>query len=322
MSQGLFRKREVKPIAERVAAVRRFNRFYTRRLGILNDDILGSTHSLPEMRVLWELAHKDAISASWLEHELGMDPGYLSRILRKFKEKGYVAARPAAHDTRIRELRLTERGRKAFRLIDHLAEVQVRTNVEKLSEPQRDRLTQAMGAIEAVLGADNEAAWPYALRAPVPGDYGWVVERHGALYAQEYGWDSTFEALVAEIVAKYLRNYKPQRENAWIAEREGERIGCIFLVERSAQVAQLRLLLVEPSARGMGVGRTLVNECIRFARSAGYRRIMLWTQSNLGAARRIYEAAGFKRISQERHTSFGHALTGQIFSLSLGRGPG
>lgn len=315
--EGLFRRRPERPIAERVAAVRRFNRFYTRRLGVLNEALLGSAFSLAEMRVLWELAHHQGISASWLEDELGMDAGYVSRILRKFKEQGFIASQPAAHDSRIRELRLTERGRKAFGLLDMRSEEEVRTTVEKLKEPQRDRLTHAMGTIEDVLGANPAASWPYVMRAPVPGDFGWVVERHGALYAREYGWDRTFEALVAEIVAKYLRNHDPQREHAWIAEREGERVGCVFLVERSSQVAQLRLLLVEPTARGMGIGATLVNECIRFARNAHYRKMVLWTNSVLHAARHLYENAGFRLVKHAKHASFGHSLVGQTWELNL-----
>jgi DNA-binding MarR family transcriptional regulator/N-acetylglutamate synthase-like GNAT family acetyltransferase len=320
--QGLIRRRTERPVAERVAVVRRFNRFYTRRIGVLNEALFGGAYSLAEMRILWELAHNEGISASWLEQELGMDAGYVSRILRGFKDKGLIASRPAAHDGRIRELRLTERGQKAFRLVDILSEREVRANVEKLSEAQRDRLTHAMGTIEDVLGAGRDERWSFAMRAPVPGDFGWVIARHGALYAREYGWDSTFEALVAEIVARYLRDHKPRREQAWIAEYLGERVGCVFLVERSAHVAQLRLLLVEPTARGKGIGRALVNECIRFAGAAGYRRVMLWTNSVLHAARHLYEEAGFKLVKQEKHHSFGHDLVGQTFSLSLGRGPG
>ncbi len=313
--QGVIRSRTERPVAERVAAVRRFNRFYTRRIGVLNEALFGA-YSLAEMRILWELAHNEGISASRLEHELGMDAGYVSRILRDFKDKGLIASRPAAHDGRIRELRLTERGRKAFRLVDILSEREVRGNVEKLSEPQRDRLTHAMGTIEDVLASPDER-WSFVMRAPVPGDFGWVIGRHGALYAQEYGWDSTFEALVAEIVARYLRNHKPRREQAWIAEYLGERVGCAFLIERSAHVAQLRLLLVEPTARGKGIGRALVNECIRFAGAAGYRRVMLWTNSVLHAARHLYEEAGFKLVKREKHHSFGHDLVGQNWELSL-----
>ena len=300
-----------------IAAVRRFNRFYTRRLGVLNEALLGSAYTLAEMRILWELAHHEGISASWIQDALGMDAGYVSRILRKFKDEGFIASQSAGHDNRIHELSLTPRGRKAFALVDTRSEEEVRATLGKLSEPQRDRLTHAMGAIEAVLTADREASWPYILRAPVPGDFGWVVERHGVFYAQEYGWDATFEALVAEIVAKYLRNLKPQREQAWIAEREGERVGCVLLVERSAQVAQLRLLLVEPSARGLGIGATLVNQCIRFARQARYRKVMLWTNSILHAARHLYEQKCFKLVKSEKHQSFGHSLVGQNWELVL-----
>ncbi len=317
-------------LEERVASVRRFNRFYTRRLGVLNEALLGSAFSLAEMRVLWELANNEGISATWLEDQLGMDPGYLSRVLRGFKERGFLQVRPAPHDRRIRTLALTESGRRTFKVIDMRSHDEVRTTLEKLTEHERTRLAESMRAIVDVLAGNSPGSWPYVLRAPVAGDFGWVIERHGALYAREYGWDSTFEALVAEIVSKYLRAYNPQREQAWIAEREGERVGCVFLVERSEHVAQLRLLLVEPTARGHGIGSTLVSQCIRFARDARYRRMMLWTNSGLHAARHLYERTGFKRVKQEKHHSFGRDLVGQTFSLSLGqsfslslgRGPG
>ena len=307
---------------DHVSAVRHFNRFYTRRIGILNEAILGSEFSLPEMRVLWEVAHQDDITASQIESRLGMDRGYVSRILRGFRERGLVKTEASSTDGRIRHLKLTNRGLHAMLPLERKSSAEVNAIIGKLPAGRRDRLVAAMRTIEALLEPQAGESWPYVLRDPKVGDFGWVIHRHGVLYAQEYDWDASFEALVAEIVAKFIRDFKPRREHCWIAESEGEIVGCVFLVERSAHVAQLRLLLVEPSARGMGVGSTLVNECIRFARNAHYRKVMLWTNSVLHAARHIYQRAGFKLAREHKHHSFGHDLGGQTFSLRLGRGPG
>ncbi|HSN22072.1 MAG TPA: helix-turn-helix domain-containing GNAT family N-acetyltransferase [Usitatibacter sp.] len=301
-----------------VAAVRRFNRFYTPRIGVLDEALLGTGLTLAEARVLWELGQEAGTTATRLEERLALDPGYLSRILRGLRERGWVRARRAAHDARLRELELTGKGRHALEPLERRTDEQVASLLGALGPAERDRLVASMGTIESLLGprAARESG-PYALRAPRAGDWGWVVERHGALYAREYGWDATFEGLVAEIVAKFLRRNDPAREAAWIAERAGERIGCVFLVRRSARLAQLRLLLVEPSARAMGVGAALVGECIRFAREARYRRMTLWTQSILVAARRLYERNGFRLVERERHRSFGADLVGENWDLDL-----
>lgn len=305
------------PRADPVLAVRRFNRFYTRRIGVLDEALPGSALALAEARVLWELGHDPGASASRLEERLGIDAGYLSRILRGFRERGWVAARAAAGDARRRELHLTARGRAALAPLEKRTDAQVESMIAALGPAARDRLVEAMEAIESLLEPRPAPAWPYVLRDPRPGDFGWVVERHGAVYAREYGWDETFEGLVAEIVAKYLRRHDAARERVWIAERDGERIGCVFVVERSPRVAQLRLLLVEREARGMGVGGRLVGECVRFAREAGYARIVLWTQSVLVAARAIYRRHGFRLVERERHASFGADLMGENWALEL-----
>ena len=301
----------------RVEAVRRFNRFYTRRIGVLDDGYLDSPFSLTEVRVLYELAHREETTAGELASELGLDAGYLSRILRRFGERGLVERRPSEGDARRGLLRLTRQGREAFAPLDERSREDNGATLRGLPDEDQGRLVGAMGTIERLLGARPEPRVPYVLRPPHAGDYGWVVGRHGALYAREYGWDETFEALVAEIVARFIREYDPRRERCWIAEREGENVGCVFLVRQSEEVAKLRLLLVEPSARGLGIGGRLVGECARFARSVGYRRLTLWTNDVLVSARRIYEAAGFVLVEEERHRSFGRDLVGQNWELEL-----
>jgi DNA-binding MarR family transcriptional regulator/N-acetylglutamate synthase-like GNAT family acetyltransferase len=309
---------------DHVAAVRKFNRFYTRRIGVLDEAILDSEFSLPEMRLLWEVAHQEDITASQLVERLGIDAGYASRVLRGFRQRGLVKTEASRFDGRIRHLKLTTRGRQALVPLERKSSAEVAAIIGKLSRGHQDRLVAAMRTIETLLEPQAGESWPFVLRDPRTGDFGWIIHRHGALYAQEYDWDARFEGLVAEIVARFIRDFKPKREHCWVAERDGEIVGCIFLVQRSEHVAQLRLLLVEPSARGMGVGSALVNECIRFAREARYRKIMLWTNNVLHSARHIYQRAGFKQVKQEKHHSFGHALVGQNWelSLSLGRGPG
>jgi DNA-binding MarR family transcriptional regulator/N-acetylglutamate synthase-like GNAT family acetyltransferase len=308
---------EIAPAA-RVDAVRRFNRFYTRRIGVLQEGLLRSPFSLTEARVLYELAHRDRPSASELVRELGLDTGYLSRILRGFRRRGLVDRRPSPDDGRQGLLSLTRRGRAAFAILDGRSRDEVGTMLGRLPASAQRRLIDAMGAIEDLLGLPRPAgAAAYLLRAPQPGDMGWVVHRHGVLYAQEYGWDERFEALVAEIVARFVKNLDPKRERGWMAETDGEVVGCVFLVKQSRRVARLRLMLVEPRARGMGIGTRLVAECIRFARQAGYRKVTLWTNSVLVAARHIYERAGFRLVHQERHHSFGHGLVGETWDLNL-----
>jgi DNA-binding MarR family transcriptional regulator/GNAT superfamily N-acetyltransferase len=302
----------------RIEAVRRFNRFYTQRIGMLRRGLYDSPWSLAEVRVLYELAHaaKRPV-ASDLAQRLGLDAGYLSRILRGFVASGYVRKSPAASDARRHELELTRAGRKAFAPLDRASHDEVAELLAPLPKPAQERLVGAMRTVETLLGEPGKNAAPVVLRTHRPGDIGWVVTCHGRLYAEEYGWDETFEALVAEIAARFIKRYKPKRERCWIAERNGENVGSVFVVERSAAVAQLRLLIVEPSARGAGIGRRLVAECIDFARRAGYRRMMLWTNGGLDAARHLYEDAGFRLTKEERHFSFGKDLVGQTFVVDL-----
>ncbi len=300
-----------------VEAVRRFNRFYTRQIGVLRDGLLSSPFSLAEARVLYELAHREKPAASELGRELGLDAGYLSRILRGFEKRGLIEKGPSETDGRQSLLWLTEQGREAFALLNARSRDEIGAMLSGLPTAQQDRLTEAMRTIESLLGIPPEQKASYLLRPPQPGDMGWVVNRHGVLYAREYGWDERFEALVAEIVATFIRNYDPKRERCWIAEKDGENVGSVFLVASSKTVAKLRLLLVEPKARGLGIGARLVGECVRFARQADYRKITLWTNDVLYAARHIYEAAGFRLVHEEPHHSFGHDLNGQTWELKL-----
>ena len=301
----------------RVNAVRRFNRLYTKRIGVLHEGLLGSRYTLTEVRVLYELAHRDRPTAAELSKELGVDPGYLSRILRGFKRRGLISKTRSVADGRQSHLSLTARGRTAFAPLDRRAHDEIRAMLGDLSEGDQQRLVQAMETIETLLGPRREPKVPYLLRPHQPGDMGWVIHRHGALYAREYAWDETFEALVAEIAAKFIRGFDPKRERCWIAEREGEIVGSVFLVKKSPTVAKLRLMYVEPKARGLGIGGRLVEECIRFARHVGYRKITLWTNSVLLAARHIYRKAGFRLVHEERHHSFGHDLIGETWELEL-----
>ena len=301
----------------RVAAVRRFSRFYTRLLGLLQEGYLASPFSLTQVRVLYELARREDPTAGELARDLGLDAGYLSRILGDFERRGLVERRRSKADGRQVLLRLSEHGWEAFTPLDRRSHDEVGALLDRLPESEQQRVVEAMGIIERLLGAQPEPRAPYILRPPLPGDLGWVVQRHGALYAREYGWDETFEALVAEIVAKFLRTYDPRRERCWIAEKDGTSVGAVFCVRRSPTVAQLRLLLVEPEARGLGIGSRLVSECERFARQAGYRKIILWTNSVLKSAGRIYEASGYRLTHEEPHRSFGHDLVGQTWELVL-----
>ncbi len=302
----------------RVAALRRFNRFYTQRIGVLREGLHDSPFSLTEARVLYELAHRDGPTASALSRDLALDPGYLSRILRGFRRQGLIERRPSPTDARQSHLWLTAKGRAAFAPLDARSREDNAALLSHLSEPQQQRLIEAVGTIETLLGAARRDGAPsYLLRPHQPGDIGWIIQRHGALYAQEYGWDASFEALVAEIAAAFLRGHDPAKERCWIAEKDGVNAGCVMLVRKSRTVAQLRLLLVEPQARGLGIGRRLVGECIRFARGAGYRRVVLWTNSVLHAARRLYQEAGFRLVEEAPHHSFGHDLVGQTWELRL-----
>ncbi len=302
---------------QRVAAVRRFNRFYTRQIGLLQKSYLKSQFSLSQVRVLYELAHRERPTATELGRELGLDPGYLSRILRLFEKRGFLKRTPSHADGRQSHLFLTARGQAAFAPLNTRSRDEIGSMLHTLSAPEQARLVESMHAIEGILGAPSERRVPYLLRPHRPGDMGWVVSRHGALYAQEYGWDETFEALVAGIVKKFIEHYDPRKERCWIAEKDGEPVGSVFVVKQSATVAKLRLMLVEPKARGLGIGARLVEECVRFAGQAGYRKITLWTNSVLRAARRIYKEAGFRLVHEERHRSFGHDLVGETWDLKL-----
>ena len=300
-----------------VEAVRRFNRFWTHRVGVLQEGYLESPFSMTEVRVLYELAHSEGTTASELGKELGLDAGYLSRILRGFQESGLIAKKPSETDGRRTLLRLTEAGREVFAPLDARSREHIGAMLDNLSAVEQSRLIEAMRTIERLLGTSPEPRVPYLLRQHEPGDMGWVVHRHGVLYYREYGWDERFEALVARIVADFVDDYDPAKERCWIAERDGEIVGCVFVVKVSDKVAKLRLLLVEPEARGLGLGTRLVEECIRFARSRGYKKLVLWTNSVLDAARRIYEEQGFEMVEEEEHHSFGKDLIGQDWELKL-----
>ena len=302
---------------QRVEAVRRFNRFYTKQIGVLHEKLLRSPFSLTEARVIYELAHHEQTTATELVNELGLDGGYVSRVLREFEKHGLLAKQPSETDARLSILQLTGKGRKAFATIDTRSRRQIETVLKGLSTAGQNRLVEAMNTIAGLLGAQPEPKVPYLLRPHQPGDMGWVVHRHGVLYAEEYGWDERFEALVAGIVSNFIQRYDPKRERCWIAEREGEIVGTMFLVKKSKTTAKLRLLLVEPEARGLGIGTRLVQECSRFARQAAYRKIVLWTNSVLHAARRIYQAAGYRLVREEPHHSFGHDLIGETWELKL-----
>jgi DNA-binding MarR family transcriptional regulator/GNAT superfamily N-acetyltransferase len=300
-----------------VEDVRGFNRLYTRVLGLLRPDLAGSTFGLTEARVLFELAHRDGLAVAELRRDLDLDAGYLSRILSGFTSSGLVAREKSEVDARRQIVRLTEDGRRAFEELDRLQANAIDTLLAPLDDGQRGQLVGAMGQIRRMLGNEGGRGG-LVLRPPEPGDLGWVIERHGSRYASEYGWDARFEALVARIVADFAEHRDGRREAAWIAELDGERVGCVFCTAADAEdTAQLRLLLVEPAARGAGVGTRLVDECLRFAGRSGYRRITLWTNDVLLAARRIYQRAGFRCDRREPHHSFGRDLVGEYWSRDL-----
>ena len=302
---------------QNIEAVRQFNRFYTQQIGILREGLLHSEFSLTEVRVLYEMAQREGLTASELSKGLGLDAGYLSRILRGFKKRGLIDSKASEVDARQFLLRLTKQGKKSFAPLNARAQQEIGEMLGKLSAAEQRRLIEAMNTIEGLFGAPVEKKIPYLLRPHQPGDMGWIIHRHGVLYAQEYRWDERFEALVATIAAKFIENFDPQRERCWIAEKDGEIVGSVFLVKESKTVAKLRLLLVEPKARGVGIGGRLVNECERFARQAGYRKIRLWTNSVLHAARHIYEKAGYQLILEEPHENFGHHLIAETWELKL-----
>jgi DNA-binding MarR family transcriptional regulator/GNAT superfamily N-acetyltransferase len=300
-----------------IAAVRAFNRFYTRKLGVLDQHLLKSPFSLSEARVLYELAHREDPAAKEIGIELGLDAGYLSRIVQKFDDGGLITRKPLPSDRRQYRLGLTAKGRQAFAKLERSSHDDIGAMLATIPGGDGGRLIAAMTAIERLLGASGVSAPPSILRDPGPGDMGWVVQSHGAFYASEYGFDSSFEALVAEIAAKFLTSFDASRERCWIAEVDGAQVGSVFLVRHSDDVAKLRLLLIDPAGRGQGLGRRLVAECIAFAQACGYRKITLWTQSILVAARKIYQDAGFVLVASEPHRSFGQSLIGETWEREL-----
>jgi DNA-binding MarR family transcriptional regulator/GNAT superfamily N-acetyltransferase len=302
----------------RVEAVRRFNRFYTRRIGVLHKGLLGSSLSLTEGRVLYELAQREPATATALAQELGLDEGYLSRILNGFAKRGLIEKRASERDGRQIILALTGQGHEMFAAIDARSRDEVAAMLRELDGADQGRLVAAFETVERLLGGGRKPGEPcYILRPHQPGDMGWVVHRHGVLYAEEYGLDETFEALVARVAATFIDNFDVRRERCWIAERDGEIVGSVLLVKDGDEIAKLRLLYVEPKARGLAIGRRLVDECIGFARRTGYRKITLWTNDVLVSALRIYQAAGFHLVREEPHHSFGRDLVGQYWELPL-----
>jgi DNA-binding MarR family transcriptional regulator/GNAT superfamily N-acetyltransferase len=301
-----------------VHAVRGFNRFYTRQIGVLQDRFLGSPFSLAEGRVLQEIAHHEQTTATEVAQALGLDAGYVSRMLRHFDQGGLVHRTRSNVDGRRAHLSLTRSGQTAFARLNQQSHNDVAAMLRKLSADEQRRLLVAMHVIEQLLGAKQESAPSYVLRPPQAGDFGWIVHRQGVVYAEEWGYNEEFEALAARIVAAFVEHLRPSKERCWIAEKDGEIVGSVFLVQKSRTVAQLRLLLVEPSSRGLGIGSRLIAECVRFAQRAGYRKITLWTQSELDAARRLYKKAGFTLTAKKTHDSFGKkGLVAETWDLTL-----
>lgn len=304
-------------LGRRIAAVRSFNRFYTRQIGLLRNGLLESPFSLTEARVLYELAHRDAPSATEVAAALDLDQGYLSRIVNKFIVQQLVTKVPSPTDRRQFRLRLMAKGRTAFGRLDWRSHNEIAAMLAPLTASDQERIVKAMRGIQSLLDRSVAGQPSYLLRPHQPGDMGWIVARHGAIYVEEYGWDQSFEGFVAEIAAEFIKNFDPKREHCWIAEIDGEQVGAVCLARKSGKAAKLRFLFVEPKARGLGIGRRLVEECVRFARKSGYRTVTLWTQSILTAARAIYERCGFRLVRREPHTSFGQKLVGETWELKL-----
>jgi DNA-binding MarR family transcriptional regulator/N-acetylglutamate synthase-like GNAT family acetyltransferase len=315
------RQRDRRVDENRIATVRRFNRFYTRQIGVLRRNFLDSPYSLAEARVLYEIAIGRSPTASEIGRALDLDAGYLSRVLRNFEKGGLIRRTASPRDGRQSHLALSPRGRQAYAPLEVRSQRNMAAMLEKLAPTDQARLIAAMHTIEALLGGEAPPPQPagreYKLRAPLPGDFGWIVKRHAELYAQEYRWTEPFEGVCAQIVADFANKNDPKRERCWIAEMDGENVGCIFLVKDSAKVARIRLLLVDPKARGLGLGARLVDECIRCARRAGYKKITLWTHSVLKAARHIYQNAGFRLMRTERHNSWGPPVVSEFWDLDL-----
>jgi DNA-binding MarR family transcriptional regulator/GNAT superfamily N-acetyltransferase len=302
---------------QRIATVRRFNRFYTQKLGVLQPAWLGSPFSLTQARVLYEIAHREGATATDIARDLGLDAGYLSRILRRFHRSGLIRRQVSPADRRQSFVSMTARGGKAFAPLDRRAQEDVSALLDRLSAPAQEQLVSAMRAIETMIAAKPEASSEIILRDPRPGDLGWVVARHAELYLKEFGWAENFEGVCAQIVADFALNYDPSCDRGWIAQMDGRNVGCVFLVKDSERLARLRLLLVEPAARGRGLGTRLTQECIRFARARGYQSITLWTHGVLTTARKIYERAGFRLRSSEAKRNFGQDVVSEHWDLAL-----
>lgn len=300
-----------------IAAVRGFNRFYTRQLGLLERGLLGSEFTLTEARILYELAHRRASTASEIGGELGLDLGYLSRVVKKFERRRLIERTRSSSDGRRQQLKLTQKGRDAFEPLDRAAKTQIADMIDPMTIDQRRELVEALWKAQRLLRPESVTAPSYRLRSLRTGDIGWIIHRQAVLYAQEYGWDETYEHLITDILAKFVRDFDHEAERGWVAEVEQKVVGSVFLVKASPTLARLRLLYVEPEARGLGIGRRLVRECIEFARARGYRKLSLWTNDVLSSARRIYESAGFELVKEERHRSFGKDLVGQTWELPL-----
>jgi DNA-binding MarR family transcriptional regulator/GNAT superfamily N-acetyltransferase len=300
----------------RAAAMRRFNRFYTREIGVLQEGYSGGPFSLAEARVLYEIICRKQATASDIASDLDLDQGYLSRILRTFEAKGYIRRVASPSDARQSLLSSTPRGRKAFAPVERQTQERICAKLGALPSSEQDRLIEALKTVEQILSPSGNTV-PYILRPLQPGDIGWVVSRHGTIYGQEFGWDNTIEALTAEIAAAFVRNFDPARERCWIAERNGQNVGCVFLVREDDATARLRLLLVDPSARGLGIGTRLVEECIRFAKVTGYRRLTLWTHRVLTAARNVYMGRRFTLSREWTHDDFGKTLVAETWDLDL-----
>ncbi len=302
---------------ESISLLRRFNRFYTKQIGLLTQGLLKTRFPLTQARILYELGQQEQSTAGDIISELNLDPGYLSRILSNFEKEGLLGKIRSKSDSRQQILKLTPQGKKAFAILDQRSKKEAETLLLSLSAEDRYRLLHAMQTVERILGTEPKPPISYLLRPHQPGDSGWIVHRHGVVYSEEYGFDETFEAVVAEILVKFIRKHDPKRECLWIAEQDGERIGSVMIVDAGHRVAQLRLLLVEPKARGKGIGMRLINECINFSRRNRYRKIKLWTESNLLEARHLYTKAGFERVGEDPHQSFGYDSIAEFWELAL-----
>lgn len=304
-------------LASRIEAVRRFSRFYTRRIGVLEETLLHSPFTLPEGRLVYEIANRDRPTAQELCRDLGLDPGYVSRLLQALQKRGCVARRRSKTDRRQTELTLTPKGQRLWGDMNERSRQDIANLLAELPVARQEQLVRALETVERLLNEPSEKRAPYFLRPHRPGDMGWIIRRQTQLYASEFGWDGTFEAMLAEIAGRFVAKFDPKTDNCWIAERNGEIVGSVFLVKANRTTGQLRMLYVEPSARGLGIGQRLVQECIEDARAKGYRKLMLWTNDILVSARKIYIAAGFRLIKEERHDSFGKKLVGQYWIRDL-----